>query len=251
MAGHSKWANIKHRKAAQDKKRGSMWTKLIREVTVAAREGGADAGMNPRLRLAMDKAFTANMPRDTVERAIKRGAGGTEGEQYEEIRYEGYGPGGVAVMVDCMTDNRNRTAADVRHAFSKYGGNLGTGGSVAYLFTKQGVISFPPGVDEDALMEAALEAGAEDVVSHADGSLEVIMTPEDFGAGARCPDRRRLRPGGRGRITYNASTQATLDDRDTVEKLLKMIDALEDLDDVQEVYSNADIPDAILAELEA
>jgi YebC/PmpR family DNA-binding regulatory protein len=217
-------------------------------VTVAAREGGADAGMNPRLRLAMDKAFTANMPRDTVERAIKRGAGGSEGEQYEEIRYEGYGPGGVAVMVDCMTDNRNRTAADVRHAFSKYGGNLGTGGSVAYLFTKQGVISFPPGVDEDALMEAALEAGAEDVVSHDDGSLDVIMTPEDFG-----PVRDALTaagfPKGEGDITYNASTQATLDDRDTVEKLLKMIDALEDLDDVQEVYSNADIPDAILAEL--
>jgi YebC/PmpR family DNA-binding regulatory protein len=250
MAGHSKWANIKHRKAAQDKKRGSMWTKLIREVTVAAREGGADAGMNPRLRLAMDKAFTANMPRDTVERAIKRGAGGTEGEQYEEIRYEGYGPGGVAVMVDCMTDNRNRTAADVRHAFSKYGGNLGTGGSVAYLFTKQGVIGFPPGVDEDALMEAALEAGAEDVVSHDDGSLEVIMTPEDFG-----PVRDALTIAGfvqgEGDVTYNASTQATLEDRDTVEKLLKMIDALEDLDDVQEVYSNADIPDAILAELEA
>ncbi len=250
MAGHSKWANIKHRKAAQDKKRGSTWTKLIREVTVAAREGGADPGMNPRLRLAMDKAFGANMPRDTVERAMKRGAGGTEGEQYEEIRYEGYGPGGVAVMVDCMTDNRNRTAADVRHAFAKHGGNLGTGGSVAYLFTKQGVLSFAPGVNEDALIEAALEAGAEDVVSNDDGSVDVITAPDDFS-----PVREALTAAGltteAADITYNASTQAAIDDRDTAERLLKMIDALEDLDDVQVVYSNADIAEAILAALEA
>ena len=182
MAGHSKWANIKHRKAAQDKQRGKIWTKLIREVTVAARAGGGDPGANPRLRLAMDKAFGANMPRDTVDRAIKRGAGANEGDDYEEIRYEGYGPGGVAVMVDCMTDNRNRTASDVRHAFTKYGGNLGTDGSVAYLFAKQGVISLQPGTDEDRLMEAALEAGADDVVSNDDGSFDVITNPDEYSA---------------------------------------------------------------------
>ncbi len=249
MAGHSKWANIKHRKAAQDKKRGKVWTKLIREVTVAAREGGGDANANPRLRLAMDKAFAANMPRDTVDRAIKRGAGGGEGENYEEIRYEGYGPGGTAVMVDCMTDNRNRTAAEVRHAFSKHGGNLGTDGSVAYLFTKQGVISFQPGADEDAVMEAALEAGAEDVVTNDDGSVDVVTTPEDFAA-----IRDALNGAGLdtevSEVTYNASTQAALD-RDAAEKLLKLVDALEDLDDVQEVYHNADISDEIMAELDA
>jgi len=249
MAGHSKWANIKHRKAAQDKKRGKVWTKLIREVTVAAREGGGDPGANPRLRLAMDKAFGANMPRDTVERAIKRGAGGAEGESYEEIRYEGYGPGGTAVMVDCMTDNRNRTAAEVRHAFSKHGGNLGTDGSVSYLFTKQGVISFQPGTDEDTVMEAALEAGAEDVVANDDGSIDVITAPEDFGAvvdglsGAGFDTEVS-------EVTYNASTQTELD-RDTAEKLLRLVDALEDLDDVQEVYHNADISDEIMAELDA
>mgnify|MGYP003701750907 FL=1 len=249
MAGHSKWANIKHRKAAQDKKRGKVWTKLIREVTVAAREGGDDANANPRLRLAMDKAFAANMPRDTVDRAIKRGAGGGEGENYEEIRYEGYGPGGTAVMVDCMTDNRNRTAAEVRHAFSKHGGNLGTDGSVAYLFTKQGVISFQPGADEDAIMEAALDAGAEDVVTNDDGSVDVVTTPENFAA-----IREALNGAGLdtevSEVTYNASTQAALD-RDAAEKLLKLVDALEDLDDVQEVYHNADISDEIMAELDA
>jgi len=249
MAGHSKWANIKHRKAAQDKKRGKVWTKLIREVTVAAREGGGDPGANPRLRLAMDKAFGANMPRDTVERAIKRGAGGAEGENYEEIRYEGYGPGGTAVMVDCMTDNRNRTAAEVRHAFSKHGGNLGTDGSVSYLFTKQGVISFQPGTDEDAVMEAAVEAGAEDVVTNDDGSIDVITAPEGFAAvvegltGAGFDTEVS-------EVTYNASTQAELD-LETAEKLLKLVDALEDLDDVQEVYHNADISDEIMAELDA
>ena len=249
MAGHSKWANIKHRKAAQDKQRGKIWTKLIREVTVAARAGGADPGSNPRLRLAMDKAFGANMPRDTVERAIKRGAGATEGEDYEEIRYEGYGPGGVAVMVDCMTDNRNRTASEVRHAFTKYGGNLGTDGSVGYLFTKQGIISFQPGTDEDQLMEAALEAGAEDVVVNDDGSLDVITAPEEYGA-----VKDALTGAGydteMGEVTFNASTSAELD-RDTAERLLKMVDMLEDLDDVQEVYHNADISDAIMAELDA
>lgn len=249
MAGHSKWANIKHRKAAQDKQRGKVWTKLIREVTVAARAGGGDPNANPRLRLAMDKAFGANMPRDTVDRAIKRGAGAAEGEDYEEIRYEGYGPGGVAVMVDCMTDNRNRTASDVRHAFTKYGGNLGTDGSVGYLFTKQGIISFQPGTDEDKLMEAALEAGAEDVVVNDDGSLDVITHPDEFGA-----VRESLTAAGfdtqMGEVTFNAVTSAELD-QETAERLLKMVDALEDLDDVQEVYHNADISDEIMAALDA
>ena len=249
MAGHSKWANIKHRKAAQDKQRGKVWTKLIREVTVAARAGGGDPNANPRLRLAMDKAFGANMPRDTVDRAIKRGVGANEGEDYEEIRYEGYGPGGVAVMVDCMTDNRNRTASDVRHAFTKYGGNLGTDGSVAYLFTKQGIISFQPGTDEDKLMEAALEAGAEDVVVNDDGSLDVITHPDEFGA-----VRASLTAAGfdteMGEVTFNASTSAELD-RETAERLLRLVDALEDLDDVQEVYHNADISDEIMAALDA
>ncbi len=249
MAGHSKWANIKHRKAAQDKQRGKIWTKLIREVTVAARAGGGDPGANPRLRLAMDKAFGANMPRDTVDRAIKRGAGANEGDDYEEIRYEGYGPGGVAVMVDCMTDNRNRTASDVRHAFTKYGGNLGTDGSVAYLFAKQGVISLQPGTDEDRLMEAALEAGADDVVSNDDGSFDVITNPDEYSA-----VKDALTSAGfdteMGEVTYNASTSAELD-LDGAERLLKMVEMLEDLDDVQEVYHNADIADAIMAELEA
>jgi YebC/PmpR family DNA-binding regulatory protein len=247
MAGHSKWANIKHRKAAQDKKRGKVWTKLIREVTVAAREGGDDPASNPRLRLAMDKAFGANMPKDTVDRAIKRGAGGADGESYEEIRYEGYGVGGTAVMVDCMTDNRNRTAAEVRHAFTKHGGNLGTDGSVSYLFTKQGVISFQPGADEDVIMEAALESGAEDVITNDDGSIDVVTTPEEFGA-----VKARLTEAGldtdAAEVTYNAATLAELD-RETAEKLLRLVDALEDLDDVQEVYTNADISDELMAEL--
>jgi len=247
MAGHSKWANIKHRKAAQDKKRGKTWTKLIREVTVAAREAGGDAETNPRLRLAMDKAFAANMPKDTVERAIKRGAGGDEGEDYDEIRYEGYGAGGTAVMVDCMTDNRNRTASEVRHAFTKHGGNLGTDGSVAYLFEKQGVISFDPGVDEDAIMEAALEAGADDVVENDDGSIDVICTPEEFQT-----VKDGLAAGGfrtdKAEVTFNATTSSVLDE-ETAEKLLKLVDALEDLDDVQEVYTNAEIAPEILEAL--
>lgn len=248
MAGHSKWANIKHRKAAQDKKRGKVWTKLIREVTVAAREGGADPASNPRLRLAMDKAFGANMPRDTVDRAIKRGAGADDADNYEEIRYEGYAPGGVAVMVDCMTDNRNRTASEVRHAFSKYGGNLGTDGSVAYLFSKQGVVSFQPGTDEDAVMEAALEAGAEDVVVNDDGSLDVITRPEEFSAVCAALTAAGFDTS-ISEVSFNAATQIELD-AEGAEKLLRMVDALEDLDDVQEVYNNADIPDAVMAALD-
>ncbi|MCU7924222.1 MAG: YebC/PmpR family DNA-binding transcriptional regulator [Candidatus Thiodiazotropha sp. (ex Dulcina madagascariensis)] len=244
MAGHSKWANIKHKKAANDKKRGKIWTKLIREITVAARMGGGDVATNPRLRLAVDKGLGANMPKDTIERAIKRGAGGAEGDNYDEIRYEGYGPGGTAVMVDCMTDNRNRTASEVRHAFSKLGGNLGTDGSVSYLFSKQGMISFAAGADEDVIMEAAAEAGAEDVVSNDDGSIDVIATPESFSqvkdaliAAGFTPDNDE--------VTYSASTHAVLDESDA-EKLLRMIDMLEDLDDVQNVYTNAEIADEIL-----
>lgn len=247
MAGHSKWANIKHRKEAQDKKRGSAWTKLVREVTVAARHGLPDPDANSRLRLAVDRALAQNVPKDTIERAIKRGAGGADTENYEEIRYEGYGPGGTAVMVDCLTDNRNRTAADVRHAFTKYGGNLGTDGSVSYLFVKQGVLSFAPGVNEDTLMEAALEAGAEDVASNEDGSLDVIATPETFPS-----VRKGLEAAGfatkQAEVTYNAGTMAALD-LETAERFLKLVDALEDLDDVQHVYSNADIAPEIIEAL--
>lgn len=247
MAGHSKWANIKHKKAANDKKRGKIWTKVIREITVAARAGGGDIDSNPRLRLAIDKAKGTNMPKDTIDRAVKKGAGGDDDGNYEEIRYEGYGPGGAAVIADCMTDNRNRTAAEVRHAFTKYGGNLGTAGSVAYLFSKQGVISFDAGADEDAIMEAALDAGADDVVSNDDSSVDVMTTPEDFEA------VRDALHGGElesvhAEITFTASTEATLNAKEA-ESMLKMIDLLEDLDDVQEVYSNADIPQEVLDSL--
>ncbi|MEW8534914.1 MAG: YebC/PmpR family DNA-binding transcriptional regulator [Candidatus Thiodiazotropha endolucinida] len=244
MAGHSKWANIKHKKAANDKKRGKIWTKLIREITVAARMGGGEINANPRLRLAVDKGLGANMPKDTIERAIKRGAGGTDGDNYDEIRYEGYGPGGTAVMVDCMTDNRNRTASEVRHAFSKLGGNLGTDGSVSYLFSKQGMLSYNPGVDEDAIMEAALEAGAEDVVTNDDGSVDVISTPEEFSQIKDALVAAGLNPD-TDEVTYSASTSAVLD-QDDAEKLLRMVDMLEDLDDVQNVYTNAEISDEIL-----
>jgi YebC/PmpR family DNA-binding regulatory protein len=247
MAGHSKWANIKHKKAANDKKRGKVWTKLIREITVAARMGGGDVNANPRLRLAVDKGLAANMPKDTIERAIKRGAGGMDGENYDEIRYEGYGPGGTAVMVDCMTDNRNRTASEVRHAFTKLGGNLGTDGSVAYLFSKQGVINYAPGVDEDAVMEAALEAGAEDVITNDDGSVDVLTSPEEFETVKQAMAAAGYKPD-EAEVTYNASTNAELDESDA-EKLLRMVDMLEDLDDVQNVYTNADIADEILEKL--
>ncbi len=244
MAGHSKWANIKHKKAANDKKRGKMWTKLIREITVAARMGGGDINTNPRLRLAVDKGLGANMPKDTIERAIKRGEGGTDADNYDEIRYEGYGPGGTAVMVDCMTDNRNRTASEVRHAFSKLGGNLGTDGSVAYLFSKQGMISFGSDADEDAVMEASLEAGAEDVVTNDDGSIDVITTVEAFSQVKDALIAAGLKPDS-DEVTYNASTSAVLEQGDA-EKLLRMIDMLEDLDDVQDVYTNAEISDEIM-----
>ncbi|QSX31615.1 YebC/PmpR family DNA-binding transcriptional regulator [Shewanella cyperi] len=248
MAGHSKWANIKHRKAAQDAKRGKLFTKLIRELVVSAREGGPDPDANPRLRAAIDKALSGNMTRDTVERAVKRGSGELDGDNLETIIYEGYGPGGTAVMVECMTDNRNRTVTGVRNAFNKSGGNLGTDGSVSYLFTKRGVISYEPGVDEDALMEAALEGGAEDVISHEDGSVDVYTSPAEFGT-----VKDALDAGGfvavNAEVTMVPSTQATLD-ADTAPKLLRLIDTLEDHDDVQEVYHNADIPDDVLEGLE-
>ncbi|AUD60491.1 hypothetical protein AYJ58_13805 [Shewanella sp. Pdp11] len=247
MAGHSKWANIKHRKAAQDAKRGKLFTKFIRELTVAAREGGSDPDSNPRLRVAIDKALGGNMTRDTVERAIKRGAGELEGQQLETILYEGYGPGGTAVMVETMTDNRNRTVSGVRNAFSKSGGNLGTDGSVSYLFTKRGVLSYAPGTDEDALMEAALEAGAEDIVSYDDAAIDVFTDPVDFYTVKEALDKASF-VADNAEIAMIASTKAELD-LDTAEKFMRLIDTLEDHDDVQEVYHNAEISDDVMANL--
>ena len=247
MAGHSKWANIKHRKAAQDAKRGKLFTKFIRELTVAAREGGSDPDSNPRLRVAIDKALGGNMTRETVERAIKRGAGELEGQQLETILYEGYGPGGTAVMVETMTDNRNRTVSGVRNAFSKSGGNLGTDGSVSYLFTKRGVLSYAPGTDEDALMEAALEAGAEDIVSYDDGAVDVFTDPVDFYTVKEALDNAHF-VADNAEIAMIASTKAELD-LETAEKFMRLIDTLEDHDDVQEVYHNAEISDDVMASL--
>ena len=247
MAGHSKWANIQHRKNAQDAKRGKLFTRLIREITVAARMGGGDPGANSRLRLAMDKALVANMPRDTIDRAIKRGAGALDGVEYEEIRYEGYGPGGVAVMVDAMTDNRNRTVAEVRHAFAKCGGNLGTSGSVAFQFTERGVLSYPAASDEDRIMEVAIEAGAEDVVSNDDGSVDVLTDPAMLQTVKAAMTAAGLTPE-EAEVTQRAASPVTLNFEDA-QKMVKLLDLLEDLDDTQNVYSNADIPDAILAKL--
>lgn len=247
MAGHSKWANIKHKKAAQDAKKGKIFTRLIREITVAARMGGGDPVSNPRLRAAIQTALAANMTKDTVDRAVKRGAGGEEGGNLDEIRYEGYAPGGVAIMVDCMTDNRNRTVSEVRHAFNKYGGNLGTDGSVAYLFREQGVLSFAPGIDEDDLMTAALEAGAEDVVNHEDGSADVLTAPENFHEVVDAMAAAKLTPES-ATITQVAATEITLD-AETAPKVMKLVEMLEELDDVQNVYSNAHIADDILEKL--
>ena len=248
MAGHSKWANIQHRKGRQDAKRGKLFSKLIREITVSARLGGGDPAGNPRLRAAIDNALAGNMPKETIERAVKRGAGGDGGGNLEEARYEGYGPGGVAVMVDCMTDNRKRTVAEVRHAFAKCGGNLGTDGSVAYLFTKVGLIAYPAGTDEDALMEAALEAGAADVVNNDDGSLDVLTAPDDF-----IDVREALRAAGQvpdaAEVTLRAGAGHVVD-LDGAQTMTRLLDMLEDLDDVQKVYSNAEIPDDILARLD-
>jgi YebC/PmpR family DNA-binding regulatory protein len=247
MAGHSKWANIKHRKAAQDAKRGKMFTKLIRELVVAAKQGGPLPEDNPRLRAGVDKALGSNMTRDTIERAIARGAGTNEADNMEELTYEGYAPGGVAVLVEVMTDNRNRTVAEVRHAFSKRGGNLGTDGSVAYLFSRKGQIAFAPGVDEDKVMEVALESGAEDVEPYDDGSLEVVTAWEDLAGIKSALEAADLTPQ-EGEITMIASITVPVDAAGA-EKIMAMVDALEDLDDVQNVYTNVDIPEDVLAAL--
>lgn len=243
MAGHSKWANIQHRKKAQDAKRGKLFTRLIREITVAARMGGSDLNANARLRLAVDKALSANMPKGTVERAIKRGAGRLDGDNYEEVRYEGYGPGGAAVLVDCMTDNRNRTVAEIRHVFTKCNGNLGTSGSVAYLFSQKGVIRFMPGTNEDDVMEVALESGAEDVVADEGGSLDVITSADVFLAVKQALETSGLSPE-QAEVTMRADTTTPLSSKDG-ETMLRLLEALDDLDDVQDVYSNANIPDAV------
>jgi YebC/PmpR family DNA-binding regulatory protein len=241
MAGHSKWANIQHRKGKQDALRGAQFTKLVREIHVAARTGGGDPAMNPRLRLAVEKAVAASMPKDNIERAIKKATGELEGVSYEEARFEGYAPGGVAVIVDCLTDNRNRTVADVRHAFTKHGGNLGTDGSVAFMFRKLGVLSFAPGVSEDAVMEAALEAGADDVVVFPDdGSIEVLTQPETFERVRDAMVAAGLSPDD-AEVTLRADNDIAVDG-ETAQSVAKMLDRLEALDDVQNVYSNADLP---------
>jgi YebC/PmpR family DNA-binding regulatory protein len=237
MAGHSRWANVKHKKAAADAKKGKIFTRLIKEVTVASRLGGADPGMNPRLRLAVDKAYDANMPKDTIERAIKRGAGGLEGVNYEEIRYEGYGLGGAAVMVDCLTDNRTRTVAEVRHAFTKNGGNLGTDGSVAFLFKHCGQFVFAPGTSEDKVMEAALDAGAEDVITNDDGSIEVVCEPGNFAAVKAALAKAGLKPE-LADITMKPTAENVLAGEEGG-RMQRLLDALENLDDVQDVYTTA------------
>ena len=247
MSGHSKWHNIRLRKGRQDAKRGKIFTKLIREIVVAAKMGGAEQDSNPRLRDAVSKALSANMKKDTVDNAIKRGAGADDTENYDEVRYEGYGPNGVAVMVDCLTDNRNRTVAEVRHAFSKAGGNLGTDGSVAYLFTKTGMLSYEAGADEDALMEAALEAGADDVATNEDGSIDVLTAPEVFTDVKEAMIAAGLQPA-MAELTMKPATTVELELEDA-QKVLRLVDVLEDLDDVQEVYSNADFSEEVMSQL--
>jgi YebC/PmpR family DNA-binding regulatory protein len=247
MAGHSKWANIQHRKGAQDKKRGRLFTRLIREITIAARMGGGDIASNPRLRLAVDKARAQSVPKDNIDRAIKRGSGELEGTEYQEIRYEGYGPGGTAVIVDCMTDNRNRTVADVRHAFSKYGGNLGADGSVAYLFNHVGMLSYPAGSNEDGIMAAAIDAGAEDVLADEDKSIQVLTDPAEFES-VRDAMRAAGFPPDDAELTMWAATTIELG-VDEAGSMVKLLETLEDLDDVQNVYSNAEIHEDVLAQL--
>jgi YebC/PmpR family DNA-binding regulatory protein len=237
MAGHSKWANIQHRKGRQDAKRGKIFTRLIKEITVAARMGGGDPEMNPRLRLAVDKATDHNMPKDNIERAIKRGMGGLDGAHYEEVRYEGYGPAGAAVIVDALTDNRTRTVADVRHAFSKYGGNLGANGAVAFLFKHVGQLMYAPGTSEDKLMEAALEAGADDVIANDDGSIEVLTGPYEFARVKAALERAGFKAA-LAEVTMKPSSEVELG-ADDAAKMQKMLDALESLDDVQDVYTTA------------
>ena len=241
MAGHSKWANIQHRKNAQDAKRGKIFTKVIREISIAARSGGGDPATNPRLRAAIDKALAANMTRDVIDRNIKKATGELEGVTYEEIRYEGYAPGGVAVIVECMTDNRQRTVADVRHAFAKFGGNLGTDGSVSYLFKKLGVLSFAPGAPEEKITEVAIDSGADDVVVHADdGSIEVLTAPESYESVRAAMEKASVKPD-ESEITMRADNDIALTG-ETAQSVAKLLDWLEDLDDVQNVYSNADLP---------
>lgn len=247
MAGHSKWANIKHRKAGQDAKRGKIFTKMLREITVAVKSSGMDPACNPSLRTAIDKALGVNMRRDTIDTAIKKAGGAQEGVNYEEIRYEGYGPAGIAILVDCLTDNRNRTVSDVRHAFTKTGGNLGTDGSVAYLFKKLGIISFASGVDEDALIEVALEAGADDVAANDDGSIEVTVTPENYLNVKEALQAAGFTPES-AEVTMQAAINTSLNLEDA-EKLMKLIDVLEDLDDVQNVYTNADISEDVIGQM--
>ncbi len=248
MAGHSKWANIQHRKGRQDAKRGKIFTRLIREITIAAKLGGGDPNANPRLRTAIDNAKSQSLPKDTIEKAVNRGSGNIEGDDVEEIRYEGYGPGGVAVLVDTMTDNKNRTVAEIRHAFSKYSGNLGTDGSVAYLFSKTGLISYPTGSDEDAIMEAALENGAEDVISNDDSSIDVLTEPDNFMDVKEALVAAGLEPEN-AEVIMRASNSATLNLKNA-QTMLNLLNLLEELDDVQQVYSNADIPDDVMAQLE-
>jgi YebC/PmpR family DNA-binding regulatory protein len=244
MAGHSKWANIKFRKAAQDAKRGKLFTKHIREITVAARAGGGDPAGNPRLRTAVDKALGVNMTRDTVERAIKRGTGELDGVSYEEIRYEGYAPSGIALLVECTTDNRNRTVSEVRHAFTKHGGNLGTDGSVAYLFEKVGLVALSEENDEEAVMEVVLDAGAEDIESADDGSVQVTMPPEAYHAVIGALTEAGMMPES-SEIIQQAAVEIAVDEENGL-KVLKLIDALEELDDVHDVFSNADFPESVL-----
>ncbi len=244
MAGHSKWANIQHRKKAQDNKRGKLFTRLIREVMVAAKAGGSDLSSNPSLRGAVDKAKSQSVPKDAIDRAIKRGAGELDGSDYEEIRYEGYGPAGIALIVDCLTDNRNRTVAEVRHAFSKAGGNLGQDGSVAFMFSSLGVLTYAPGSDEEGIMEAALESGADDVLADEDGSIEVLTPPEDYIQVREAMTDAGFEPDD-AELTQRAASNTALDVEDA-EKVMRLIDALEELDDVQEVFSNADFPDELM-----
>jgi YebC/PmpR family DNA-binding regulatory protein len=249
MAGHSKWANIKHRKAKQDSKKGKLYTKLIREITVSAKLGGADPDANPRLRVAWDKALVANMAKDVIDRAIKRGAGGLEGADVEEIRYEGYAPGGVAIMVDCMTNNRNRTVAEVRHAFTKCGGNMGTDGSVAYLFNKRGQITIAPGSAEETVMDVGIEAGADDVVVHEDNSIDITTSPDNFLRVKNALTSAGIIPAV-AEVTLAADVNVPVTDKDIAEKIILLTDMLEDLDDVQEVYSNADISEDLMEKLD-
>ncbi len=249
MAGHSKWANIQHRKGAQDAKRGKLFTKLIREITVAARMGGSDPATNPRLRAAIDKALGSNMTKDVIERAAKRGAGELEGVSYEEIRYEGYGPNGIAIMVDCMTDNKNRTVAAVRNVFTKRGGNMGTDGCVAFMFNQKGIITLPAGTEEDDIMEVALEAGAEDIVNNDDGTIDVFTSPEDYSTVKDALDAAGISVES-SQVTMHPDNTVSLEVEDA-KKAIGLIEAFEELDDVQEVYSNADFSDEVMAQLDS